>query len=128
MPTLAEVQAQLTGPGGAFEVVTETVNGVEMKVYKDRMKSLRQVAELAAMRGDAQPFLVYGDRRWGFAQFVAEANSVSNTLKEWGVQRGDRVAVLSGGTITHVGTHAQLLAEVPEYRDLLSADAAEVAA
>ena len=95
MPTLAEVHAQLTGPGGAFEVVTETVNGVEMKVYKDRMKSLRQVAELAAMRGDAQPFLVYGDRRWGFAQFVAEANSVSNTLKEWGVQRGDRVAVLS---------------------------------
>jgi long-chain acyl-CoA synthetase len=95
MPTLAEVQAQLTGPGGAFEVVTETVNGVEMKVYKERMKALRQVAQLSAMRGDAQPFLVYGDRRWGFAQFVAEANSVSNKLKEWGVQRGDRVAVLS---------------------------------
>jgi long-chain acyl-CoA synthetase len=95
MPTLAEVQAQLTGPGGAFEIVTETVNGVEMKVYKDRMKSLRQVAELAAMRGDAQPFLVYGDKRWGFGQFVAEANAVSNKLKEWGVQRGDRVAVLS---------------------------------
>jgi len=95
MPTLAEVQAQLTGPGGAFEIVTETVNGVEMKVYKERMKSLRQVAELAAMRGDAQPFLVYGDKRWGFGQFVAEANSVSNKLKQWGVQRGDRVAVLS---------------------------------
>ncbi|MGH2686166.1 MAG: AMP-binding protein, partial [Actinomycetota bacterium] len=95
MPTLAEVQAQLTGPGGAFEIVTETVNGVEMKVYKDRMKALRQVAELAAMRGDAQPFLVYGDQRWGFAEFVAQANSVSNKLKEWGVERGDRVAVLS---------------------------------
>jgi ATP-binding cassette, subfamily B, bacterial len=40
----------------------------------------------------------------------------------------DRVAVLSGGTITHVGTHAELLATVPEYRDLLSADAEEVAA
>ena len=39
----------------------------------------------------------------------------------------DRVAVLSGGTITHVGTHAELLAEVPEYRNLLSADADEVA-
>ncbi len=38
----------------------------------------------------------------------------------------DRVAVLSGGTITHVGTHAELLAEVPEYRELLSADADEV--
>ncbi len=34
----------------------------------------------------------------------------------------DRVALLSGGTITHVGTHAELMADVPEYRDLLSAE------
>ncbi|MCV7318667.1 ABC transporter ATP-binding protein [Mycolicibacterium confluentis] len=34
----------------------------------------------------------------------------------------DRVALLADGRITHVGTHTQLLAEVPEYRDLLAAD------
>ncbi len=34
----------------------------------------------------------------------------------------DRVAMLSGGTIAHVGTHAELLATVPEYRALLSAE------
>ena len=34
----------------------------------------------------------------------------------------DRVAMLSGGTITHVGSHAELLETVPEYRELLSAD------
>ena len=34
----------------------------------------------------------------------------------------DRVAVLVDGTIKHVGTHAELLATVPEYRELLSAD------
>ncbi|HEY9291174.1 MAG TPA: ABC transporter ATP-binding protein [Microlunatus sp.] len=34
----------------------------------------------------------------------------------------DRVAMLSGGTITHVGTHTELLETVPEYRELLSAD------
>ena len=34
----------------------------------------------------------------------------------------DRVAVLSGGTITAVGTHTDLLAQVPEYRALLSAE------
>jgi ATP-binding cassette subfamily B protein len=34
----------------------------------------------------------------------------------------DRVALLSGGTISHIGTHAELLARVPEYRDLLSAE------
>jgi len=34
----------------------------------------------------------------------------------------DRVAMLSGGTISHVGTHADLLGRVPEYRALLSAE------
>lgn len=34
----------------------------------------------------------------------------------------DRVALLEGGTITHVGTHTELLATVPRYRCLLSAD------
>ena len=39
----------------------------------------------------------------------------------------DKVALLDrrasdGGTVTHIGTHAQLLAQVPQYRYLLSAD------
>jgi ATP-binding cassette subfamily B protein len=34
----------------------------------------------------------------------------------------DKVALIERGTITHVGTHATLLAEVPEYRYLLAAD------
>ncbi|MCW2812604.1 MAG: transporter, transrane region [Nocardioides sp.] len=35
----------------------------------------------------------------------------------------DRVALLQDGTITHVGDHRELLATVPAYRELLSADA-----
>lgn len=34
----------------------------------------------------------------------------------------DRVALLQNGTITRIGTHAELLAQAPEYRYLLSAD------
>ncbi|MGO4596595.1 ABC transporter ATP-binding protein [Terrabacter sp. 2RAF25] len=34
----------------------------------------------------------------------------------------DRVALLQGGTITHVGTHRELLDTVPAYRELLAAD------
>ncbi|MGE5694554.1 MAG: ABC transporter ATP-binding protein [Candidatus Sericytochromatia bacterium] len=34
----------------------------------------------------------------------------------------DKVALLEDGTITHIGTHAELLATVPEYRYLLAAD------
>jgi ATP-binding cassette subfamily B protein len=41
----------------------------------------------------------------------------------------DRVALLAGGTLAAVGTHSQLLATVPEYRDLLAqeSDLEEVA-
>jgi long-chain acyl-CoA synthetase len=96
VPTSAEVQQQLTGPGGPFEVVTEEVRGIPMRVYKDRMQSLRQVAAMAAGRGDDQTYIVYGDRRIGFAEFVRGANSVSQSLtSQFGVGPGDRVAVLS---------------------------------
>ena len=95
MPTLAEVSAQLTGAGGPFEVVTEPVDGVDMKVYKERFANLRPVAEMAAARGDDEPFLVYGDRRIGFGAFFREANGVSAALARVGVGHGDRVAVLS---------------------------------
>jgi ATP-binding cassette, subfamily B, bacterial len=37
----------------------------------------------------------------------------------------DKVALLQGGTITHVGEHSELLATVPAYRELLAADVTE---
>jgi ATP-binding cassette, subfamily B, bacterial len=37
----------------------------------------------------------------------------------------DKVALLQDGTITHVGDHSELLATVPAYRELLSADVNE---
>jgi long-chain acyl-CoA synthetase len=94
MPTAAEVKAQLTGPGGLFEVVTEEVRGRPMQVYKERMKALRQICDVAGARGD-QTFVVYGDREISCADFVALSNSVSEGLRSVGVSHGDRVAVLS---------------------------------
>jgi ATP-binding cassette, subfamily B, bacterial len=38
------------------------------------------------------------------------------------VMLADTVALLQDGTITHIGTHAELLASVPQYRYLLAAD------
>lgn len=42
------------------------------------------------------------------------------------VMLADQVALLEGGTITHVGTHGELLANVPAYRMLLAAEEEEV--
>ncbi len=39
------------------------------------------------------------------------------------VALADRVALLQNGTITHIGTHSELLATVPAYRAVLSAEA-----
>ncbi len=96
MPTSAEVRAELTGPGGMFEITTDTVLGREMQVYANRMPSLRSVLEVGAMRGDAQTFISFGDRTYGFGTFVQTANGVGHLLRErFGLAKGDRVAVLS---------------------------------
>jgi long-chain acyl-CoA synthetase len=95
MPTPTEIQAQLTGPGGPFEVVVEDVLGRPTEVYKERMRSLRDIPALAMARGDDDICIVYGDRRIGFSTFVQTANSVSNGLAAAGVGHGDRVAILA---------------------------------
>lgn len=97
---IAEVRSQLIGPGGAFEVVTEPVGGIgqpgpiDMLVYANRLAHLREVFAFAAAHGDAT-FIVYGERRITFSQFVADANRVAANLATLGVGHGDRVAVLS---------------------------------
>jgi long-chain acyl-CoA synthetase len=96
MPSLSEVRAQLTGPGGMFEVATEDVLGRPLQVYKQRMRSLREITEGAIARGDDDTFLVYGDRTYGFRTFVETANGMAQALtRQYGVGPGDRVAVLS---------------------------------
>jgi hypothetical protein len=58
-----EIEQQLTGPGGMFEVVREDVGGVEMRVYRNRLGSLREIAVGAGGRSADNTFLVYGERR-----------------------------------------------------------------
>ena len=53
MPTMAEVRATADRPGGPVRGRDRAVvDGVEMKVYKDRLPSLRAVAELGHRPGD----------------------------------------------------------------------------
>lgn len=88
------VRAELTGPGGPFAVAREDVDGQDLLMYTTRMRSLREVAELARLYGDRE-FLVYQDRRITFAQFMAQVDSAAAWLRSAGIESGDRVAVLS---------------------------------
>ncbi|MFI6983223.1 class I adenylate-forming enzyme family protein [Embleya sp. NPDC050154] len=87
--------AAMTAPGGPFALVEEDVLGVPMRVLADRPRSLTAFVERAARFGDRE-FLVYEDRRIGFAEHVRDIASTALALRErYGIGPGDRVAILA---------------------------------
>jgi ATP-binding cassette subfamily B protein len=56
---------------------------------------------------------------------LAQATGIVVAHRASTVLLADKVALLQDGTITHVGRHSELLADVPAYRELLAADAEE---
>jgi acyl-CoA synthetase (AMP-forming)/AMP-acid ligase II len=96
MSTPQEVEAQLTGPGGPFEIVEEDVLGERMPVFKDREPHLRAILEKSAAFGDAEYIVCDDGRRITFAQHARVVASVAQALRtEFGVGKGDRVAILA---------------------------------
>jgi len=67
--TYEDVVAQLTGPGGPFEIETVPVQGRLMKNWKFRERSMREKVERAAGFGDAT-FMVQGERRISYGEFA----------------------------------------------------------
>lgn len=100
MPT-DPVLEQLTGPGGAFEIVIEDVLGVPLQVYERRIPSMRDFIAMADGRAD-QDFLVQGDRRLSFAEHNALVRRVTAAFEHLGVGHGDRVAILSANNVEWV--------------------------
>jgi len=93
-PSYEQVVAGLTGPGGLFEIVSETMNGRPIRTFKNREKSLREKIANVAVRGD-QDFLIQGDRRISYGEFAQRVWGASRALTEHGLSHGDRLAVLS---------------------------------
>ena len=92
---------QLTGPGGAFEIVTEDVLGVPLQVYRNRLHSLREIIAMADGRVDVD-FVVQGDRRVTYDEHNALVRRVATAFRELGVGHGDRVAILSANNVEWV--------------------------
>jgi long-chain acyl-CoA synthetase len=83
--------AEVTGPGGPYELVDALVGGRQRRVFKDAPPSLRAMFEATATD---RPFLAYGDERWTFAQAWGDAARIAQVLVEHaGVRKGDRVAI-----------------------------------
>jgi len=91
--SIAEATEVLTAPGQIFEVGEETVRGIPMKVWKNAPPSLRAVLEMSRGHGD-KTFLVYEDERMTFEEhFRAAAHLASKLVNDYGIQKGDRVAI-----------------------------------
>ena len=96
-------EEQLTGPGGHFEVVEETVLGAPCLVMRNRPRSLRELLEKSAGFGDA-PFMAFTSdgetyRRFTFAEHLRLVASTAEALRvDFGVEPGDRVAILGANS------------------------------
>jgi long-chain acyl-CoA synthetase len=96
---MAELETQLLGPGGFFEVTTADVGGETMTVFANRLPNLRAALEAAEAFGDRE-YVVFADRTTRrvitHADHRRAVASVARVLREeYGVGPGDRVAILA---------------------------------
>ncbi|MFG1710047.1 class I adenylate-forming enzyme family protein [Nonomuraea sp. M3C6] len=87
----AQAQAQLTGPGQLFEM--EEIGGTGIRTWKHAPAHFRALLEMSRFHGD-KVFLVYEDEHITFEDHFRRAATLANRLvEEYGVHKGDRVAV-----------------------------------
>lgn len=89
---LKQAREELTGPGGAFEIVRAGVLGQQILTYRNAPPSVREVW-LSTLQFAERDYLVYEDERLTYAQSHARVNAVASWLMAQGVRPGDRVAV-----------------------------------
>ena len=93
-PTHDEAVAALTAPGAAFELATETIGGVEYRVFRNLPASLRDIYDQARRDHGDKDFLVCEDPRLTYAEAWDRAAAIAHQLvHRYGVAKGDRVAI-----------------------------------
>ncbi|MFE5285917.1 class I adenylate-forming enzyme family protein [Nocardia sp. NPDC056611] len=110
-----QVTAQLTGPGGPFEITVEQVLGAPQPVFKHRRGSLLELLEASRDLGELD-YLVSARTRYTFAEHHAAAGALAGALAErYGVGKGDRIGILAANTPEWVVTFwaAQRLGAIP---------------
>ncbi len=98
---------EFTSPGGLFEVTTETIRGVEYRVFKSSPGNLREMYALGMDKdsfyarvfidwfGDEDwPCMIYKDECYSFEEAYQLAARLAWRMKEkFGIEKGDRVAI-----------------------------------
>jgi long-chain acyl-CoA synthetase len=94
--TYEDAEKAITGPGSPFELVSEDVNGIEMPVFKNRLRSLREILEKSVEFGSAELAIWDTGERWTFTEHERLVASVAAALRDkHGIGKGSRVAILA---------------------------------
>ncbi len=89
---LAQARAELTGPGGAFEIGTIIVGGHPVRAYAHALPDVRAFWQSTRAFAD-RTYLVYEGERLSYAEAHARVDAIAAWLAAQGVQPGDRVAI-----------------------------------
>jgi long-chain acyl-CoA synthetase len=91
--TIAEAYRILTEPGAPFEMETIDVCGRPTRVYKYAHRDLRAIFDASRAWND-RTFIVYGDERVSYRAHYRAASALAwRLVEDYGVQKGDRVAI-----------------------------------
>jgi long-chain acyl-CoA synthetase len=89
---LAKARDELTGPGGAFEIVHIDVNGIALRAYRHALPDVRALWQSTQPFAD-RTYLVYRGERLTYAEAHARVDAIAAWLAAQGIQPGDRVAI-----------------------------------
>ncbi|AVO39462.1 class I adenylate-forming enzyme family protein [Pukyongiella litopenaei] len=96
--TLDEAIAHVTTTNPTFEVGTETLHGVETRIFRNvppNLRALLQASREAQGGGDAE-YLVFGEERWTYDEFCRDIKRLSYVLQhDLAIGKGDPVAIAS---------------------------------
>ena len=84
--------AELTGPGGAFEIVEMDVGGNWIRGFKNAPPSVREVW-LSTLQFAERDYLVYQEERLTYGQAHQLTAAIAGWLMARGVVPGDRIAI-----------------------------------
>lgn len=94
----AEIIGRLTGSGGRFELSDADVLGTRLPVFTHRQRALHEVLHASVAHG-AREYIVTADRRITFAEHAVQVASLAQVLREeYGITRGDRVAIAAANS------------------------------
>lgn len=100
-----DVRTMLCGPGAPYEIVEEDVLGERLPVFAQRPRNMREVLQTAAVRHAGSPYLIFPDETLTFGAMPGRVGAYAAVLaEEYGVEKGDRVAIASANTIEYALT------------------------